>query len=64
MQLKNTVNVGRGFERELRVTDISVSRLHSSIYKDKDKVFIEDQYSKFGTLLRVQNPINLKIKEK
>lgn len=44
--------IGRGTEAEVRVTDISVSRLHASIFKTRNGEFhICDNKSKFGTML-------------
>ena len=43
--------MGRGHESEVRVCDISVSRCHALIkYKDGN-YFLEDNLSKFGTLV-------------
>ena len=45
--------MGRGHESDLRINDISVSRLHAMIkYKD-GKFLLEDNVSKFGTLVLV-----------
>mmetsp|Transcript_25939 Transcript_25939/g.39756 ORF Transcript_25939/g.39756 Transcript_25939/m.39756 type:complete len:114 (-) Transcript_25939:24-365(-) len=44
--------MGRGHESEVRVNDISVSRCHSLIkFKQGSKFFLEDNLSKFGTLI-------------
>ena len=51
---KNTFKLGRGHESDVRVTDISVSRLHATIVCNNDGFFIEDNNSKFGTLALVQ----------
>ena len=54
------VRIGRGHEAEIRVTDISVSRLHAKISKNADgEYFVEDNNSKFGTLIQVRKPIVL-----
>jgi pSer/pThr/pTyr-binding forkhead associated (FHA) protein len=43
---------GRGNEADVRVTDISVSRLHASVFKSAQGYFyLCDNKSKFGTLL-------------
>jgi len=45
--------MGRGHESDLRINDISVSRLHAMIkYKD-GKFLLEDNVSKFGTLVLI-----------
>jgi hypothetical protein len=51
---KNAFKLGRGHESDVRVTDISVSRLHATISCNNDGFFIEDNNSKFGTLALVQ----------
>lgn len=50
---KKIFKLGRGHESDVRVTDISVSRVHASIICNKDGFFIEDNTSKFGTLALV-----------
>ena len=54
------VKFGRGHETDVRIHDISVSRLHALIHKDeKGRFYIEDNNSKFGTLALVQAPMHL-----
>lgn len=49
--------MGRGPEATVRVTDISVSRLHAYIRKSKLGYFyLVDNDSKFGTLVLVRHP--------
>ena len=49
---RKKIKVGRGQNAEVRITDISVSRFHSLIrLSKKGKVFVEDNQSKFGTLV-------------
>ena len=49
--------MGRGHDSDIRVTDISVSRFHALIKKEKDGSFrLEDNNSKFGTLVLIQSP--------
>lgn len=43
--------LGRGHESDIRVTDISVSRVHVIINCNKKGIFVEDNGSKFGTLI-------------
>ena len=44
----------------MRIADISVSRCHSFIKKDsKGNIIIEDNSSKFGTLIQVKAPMIL-----
>ena len=49
-EAKNVYRLGRGHEAEVKVTDISVSRLHAQILCQPDGYIIEDNASKFGTL--------------
>ena len=52
--------LGRGTEADVRVTDISVSRLHASIFKSPlGHFYLCDNDSKFGTLVQVRTPIKL-----
>ena len=52
---KGTFKLGRGHESDLRINDISVSRCHALI-KFKDGGFwLEDNTSKFGTLVLIKN---------
>jgi len=47
---ENFCEKGRGNECEIKLSDISVSRLHSSIKFEKNKFILKDNSSKFGTL--------------
>lgn len=53
------VRIGRGHNCDIRLTDISVSRDHAKIYFSKGKFLLQDNKSKFGTLLRVKDKIVL-----
>ncbi len=48
---KSSFKIGRGHETDLRITDISVSRFHALIKCTKDGLVLEDNSSKFGTLI-------------
>jgi hypothetical protein len=52
--IKETFKLGRGHEADLRINDISVSRCHAFIKFKKDKFLLEDNMSKFGTLVLVR----------
>ena len=58
---KNEFKMGRGHESEVRVNDISVSRCHAIIkYKaDQGCFYIEDNHSKFGSLVLVRDKLRL-----
>lgn len=56
----NRVRFGRGHETDVRIHDISVSRLHAVIQRDdQGRYFIEDNNAKFGTLVQIQAPMHL-----
>jgi len=53
--------IGRGHEAHVRVTDISVSRLHAFLVKStQGYYFLTDNESKFGTLSLIKTPQMLK----
>lgn len=61
---KKEFKMGRGHESDLRVSDISVSRFHAMLrydVKGSDKYFIEDNLSKFGTLVLANSDIELEL---
>lgn len=51
--------MGRGHESEVRVNDISVSRCHAKIKYHPQGIFIEDNSSKFGTLVLLKEQFPL-----
>ena len=51
--------MGRGHESEVRVNDISVSRCHAIIKYQPDGIYIEDNRSKFGTLVLLKDVYTL-----
>ena len=60
MRRKSFIRVGRGNDADIRVTDISVSRYHAKLNRSEDGSFyIEDNLSKFGTLLMLRKPYKL-----
>jgi hypothetical protein len=56
VSLANTsvAKLGRGHESSVRLDEVSMSRWHSSIRLLEDGFFLEDQGSKFGTLLAIR----------
>ena len=58
------ISIGRGHESDVRINDISVSRIHAILRYDplEGKLLIRDLKSKFGTLILIKKP--LKIKER
>lgn len=64
-----TVKVGRGSQCEVRITDVSVSRHHSTFEifthenkngESKNYLTVVDEMSKFGTLVFIRKPLPLK----
>ena len=50
-QLEDTFTMGRGHESQVRVNDISVSRMHALIKFKENGIYLQDNKSKFGTLV-------------
>lgn len=60
MDSKEYIKVGRGHDSQVRITDISVSRYHALIKRGvKGDFLVEDNNSKFGTLILVRKPYML-----
>jgi hypothetical protein len=49
------IKAGRGSEANILLSDISVSRIHCFMVVENKNVFLEDNNSKFGTLVLMQN---------
>jgi pSer/pThr/pTyr-binding forkhead associated (FHA) protein len=67
--MTNEIKVGRGSQCEVRITDVSVSRHHSTFelieHENRDGVkrnllTVTDEMSKFGTLIFIRKPIPVK----
>lgn len=56
---KDEFKLGRGHESEVRINDISVSRCHAIIKCQKDGFYIEDNISKFGTIVLLKKTLRL-----
>ena len=56
------LKVGRGHQCEMRVNDISVSRIHAEIRFENNKFYLKDLKSKFGTLVKFKEEFNIKEK--
>ena len=50
------LKIGRGHESNLTLNDITVSRLHCILTIENKNIYLEDNFSKFGTLILVQSP--------
>lgn len=54
------IKMGRGHESNILLSDISVSRIHCLFNVEGNNVYLEDNNSKYGTLVLIQAPkINL-----
>jgi pSer/pThr/pTyr-binding forkhead associated (FHA) protein len=49
------ITLGRSNDCELSIPELSVSRFHCFIHRDKNKLYLEDNNSKFGTCVLLQN---------
>ena len=54
---KKEIKVGRGHNVDLLLRDVSVSRIHFKFYIQDNGIFLEDNDSKFGSLILVQSPV-------
>lgn len=57
-QLKE-LTVGRGHDNQVRITDISISRLHCKFFSKNKEIYIDDLGSKFGSLIAERRPIDI-----
>ena len=49
----NSFKVGRSIETDMKIADISVSRTHSFLHIKNNRLIVEDNGSKFGTLVKI-----------
>jgi len=61
MENKTNIRLGRGHDSDIRITDISVSRCHAFIKLEKGEFFIDDNNSKFGTLVHLRKAFTIPI---
>ena len=59
-ETQNEFKLGRGHESQVRINDISVSRCHAIIKCKPDGFYIEDNTSKFGTIILLKDKLRLK----
>ena len=52
----NVYKVGRSVDTDMRIADISVSRVHSFLKVVDGQVVLTDNGSKFGTMVRITKP--------
>eukprot|EP00747_Dinoflagellata_sp_TGD_P170202 gnl/TRDRNA2_/TRDRNA2_201152_c0_seq1.p1 gnl/TRDRNA2_/TRDRNA2_201152_c0~~gnl/TRDRNA2_/TRDRNA2_201152_c0_seq1.p1 ORF type:complete len:448 (+),score=62.26 gnl/TRDRNA2_/TRDRNA2_201152_c0_seq1:141-1484(+) len=53
------LKLGRGHESDVRIADVSISRCHATIRFHRGNFVLEDNHSKFGTLLAMKKPRTL-----
>lgn len=52
----DSFRVGRSVDTDMKIADISVSRTHSFLHIRNNQLLVEDNGSKFGTLVKIQRP--------
>ena len=57
LQVNNIIKLGRSNDSDVRMTDISVSRNHASLKLYNGHLYLQDNSSKFGTLVHLQNEV-------
>ena len=62
LENKKEIKIGRGHDCDLLLSDVSISRLRCKLINSFNGLYIEDNNSKFGTLILIQTPI-LKLSE-
>lgn len=55
--LNKQIKIGRGILSDILLSDVSVSRIHCMINVEDKNVYIQDNDSKFGTLILIQTPV-------
>ena len=55
------MKLGRGHQCDLRISDISVSRIHAHLKFEDKKFLIYDNDSKFGTLILLKDKYQVKL---
>ncbi|EAS03167.3 FHA domain protein (macronuclear) [Tetrahymena thermophila SB210] len=55
----SSCEIGRIFDCHIRLNDISVSRNHASLTLQGDKLVLKDNKSKFGTLVQINDKLDL-----
>jgi hypothetical protein len=56
LENNHKIKLGRGHDSDILLSDISVSRIHCVISTENKNVYVEDNNSKFGTLILIQSP--------
>jgi len=53
---EKVLKLGRGHESDVRIADVSISRCHATIRFHRGSFLLEDNNSKFGTLVAMKKP--------
>lgn len=53
---EKVLKLGRGHESDVRIADVSISRTHATIKFQRGHFMLEDNNSKFGTLVAMKQP--------
>uniref|UniRef100_A0A7S1PIA9 RING-CH-type domain-containing protein n=1 Tax=Alexandrium catenella TaxID=2925 RepID=A0A7S1PIA9_ALECA len=53
---EKVLTLGRGHESDVRIADVSISRCHATIRFQRGHFLLEDNKSKFGTLVAMKKP--------
>lgn len=53
---EKVLKLGRGHESDVRITDVSISRCHAMIRFHRGQFVLQDNNSKFGTLVAMKRP--------
>jgi len=56
---EKALKLGRGHNSDVRIADVSISRCHATVHFHKGKFILEDNNSKFGTLVAMKKPRHL-----
>jgi hypothetical protein len=56
---EKVLKIGRGHESDVRIADVSISRCHATIRFQRGQFLLEDNNSKFGTLVAMKKPRQL-----
>jgi len=56
---EKALKLGRGHESDVRIADVSISRCHAVIRCHNGQFLLEDNHSKFGTLVAMKKPRRL-----
>merc|ERR1712137_946750 len=58
---EKVLKLGRGHESDVRIADVSISRCHATIRFHQGQFLLEDNTSKFGTLVAMKKPRQLQL---